>query len=268
VTFNGNISSNSAVAGSLVVLNKIGTGKLTLIGSSTFTGGTTVEAGALIVNNASGSGTGTGDLSIAGGATLGGTGFIGSPTALADFAILAPGNSAGTLTFNDDLAIGEFSVLNFELGSSSDLVVANAALTLAGMLNVTATAGFGAGTYMLFTYNPANTFNYSGLNLGTAPAGYNYAINTDTPGQVKLIVTLPTPPSFGGILVSGGNVILSGSGGTPGADYVVLGATNVVMPPANWARLVTNQFDSNGNFAWTNPPAPGTPQQYSRLQVP
>ena len=147
-------------------------------------------------------------------------------------------------------------------------MVANAALTLAGTLNVIPVAGFGAGTYTLFTYNPANTFNYSGLNLGSAPGGYNYALNTATPGQVKLIVTLPTPPSFGGISVSGGNVILSGSGGTPGADYVVLGAANVTTPLANWARLVTNQFDSNGNFAWTNPPMPGTPQQYYRLEVP
>ena len=188
VTFNGVISSNTAVAGSAVVLRKIGSGTLTLNGASTFTGGTTVEAGALLVNNSTGSGTGSGDLLIAGGATLGGAGYIGSATTLEDFAILSPGNSVGTLTFNEDLALGEFSELNFELGSSSDTVVVNGALTVAGTLNVIPVAGFGAGTYTLFTYHPTNTFNYSGVALGNMPAGYTGLFSTATPGQVKLVV--------------------------------------------------------------------------------
>ncbi len=268
VTFDGVISSNSAMAGSLVVLNKIGTGKLTLTGDSTYTGGTTVEAGSLIVNNTAGSGTGTSDLTIAGGATLGGSGYIGGPTALADFAILAPGNGGiGTLTFNNDLDLGEFSILNFEVGPNSDAVVANAALTLAGALNVIPATGFGAGSYTLFTYNPANTLNHSGLALGTVPAGFNYTINTDTAGQVKLIVTLPTPPSFGGINMTGGTVIFSGSGGTPGADYYVLSTSNLTTLLVSWVRLATNQFDGNGNFAWTNTPMPGTPHQFYRVAV-
>jgi autotransporter-associated beta strand protein len=249
-------------------LIKTGTGKLVLGGSSTFTAGTTVESGSLIVNNTTGSGTGTGSLSVAGGATLGGTGFIGSPTTLADFAILAPGNSAGTLTFNNDLDLGEFSVLNFELGTSNDAVVANAALTLQGTLNVIPAAGFGAGNYTLFTYSPAQTFNYSGLNLGTTPAGYTYAISTNTPGQVKLVVTPTTPPSFGPPLYSGGNLILSGTGGTPGANYYVLSSTNVTLSLASWQVLATNQFDGSGNFAYTNTVNAGTPQRFFRLQVP
>jgi len=268
VTFNGNISSNNATPGTVVILIKIGTGKLALNGSSTFTGGTTVEAGSLVINNTAGSGTGTGELSIAGGATLSGSGFIGSSTILADLAVLAPGNGAGTLTFNNDLTLGEFSVLDFELGSNSDAVVANAALTVAGTLNVTGTAGFGPGGYTLFTYNPSNTFNYSGLVLGVAPAGFNYAINTDTPGQVRLVVSASSPPSFSGISVAGGSVVLSGGGGTPGADCYILSATNIATPAASWVQSATNQFDSNGNFAWTNDAATLAPQRFFRLGVP
>ena len=268
VVFAGVISSNSAVPGSLVLLDKVGAGRLTLTGNSTFTGGTTVEAGALFVNNATGSGTGAGALSVAGGATLGGSGFIGSPTTLDDFAILSPGNGVGTLTFNSDLSLSEFSALEFELGASSDRVVANAALSLAGILNVTAKAGFGPGSYPLFTYNPAKTFNDSGLDFGSLPPGYHYAINTTTLGKVKLVVSLPTPPSFSGISVTGGQVILSGTGGTAGADYLVWSTTNLVTPFASWVRLVTNQFDSFGNFAWSNSSAHGTPRQFYRLEVP
>ncbi len=205
VTFNGVISSNTAVAGSVVVLRKIGTGTLALNGNNTCSGGTTVEAGTLRVNNAAGSGTGSGGLLIAGGATLGGAGFISSPTTLEDFAILSPGNSIGTLTFNDDLALGEFSELNFELGSGSDSVAVNGALTLAGTLNVTPTAGFGAGTYTLFNYNPTNTFNYSGLDLGSLPLGFTYVLAANTPGRLDLIV-------FGGSSNALADVTLVNSG--------------------------------------------------------
>jgi autotransporter-associated beta strand protein len=266
--FNGFISSNSAVAGSLVLLAKVGSGKLTLTGNSTHTGGTTVEAGSLFVNNTAGSGTGTGALSVAGGARLGGSGFIGGATTLDDFAILSPGTGMGTLTFHSDLSLGALSVLEFELGASSDRVIANGALALAGLLNVTVTAGFGPGSYTLFTYNPAKTFNYRGLDFGTLPPGYNYAINIATPGQVKLVVSPTTPPSFSGISLSGGQVILSGTGGSAGADYFVRSTTNLASPLASWPRLATNQFDANGNFAWSNSPLPGAARQFYRFEVP
>ena len=215
-----------------------------------------------------GSGTGSGDLLVQASATLAGTGFIGSATDLADFAVLAPGSSAGTLTFNNELVLGEFSILNFELGTSSDRVVANGALTLSGTVNVTPLGGFGPGTYTLFTYNPANAFNYGSLNLGTVPGGYNYALSTNTSGQVNLLVSPVTPPSFGQSVLAGGSLILSGTGGTPGADYYMLTSTNVVLPLANWLRLATNQFDGSGNFAFTNTVSAGTPQLFYRLQVP
>jgi hypothetical protein len=89
-----------------------------------------------------------------------------------------------------------------------------------------------------------------------------------TVGAVKPVVSPLTPPSFSGISMAGGSVILSGSGGTPDADYCVFSATNLATLLTNWARLVTNQFDSNGSFAWTNTPAPGTPEQFYRLASP
>jgi len=268
VTFNGNISSNSATPGSAVVLNKVGTGKLLLNGSSTFTGGTTLAEGALIVNNTSGSGIGTGDLSVAGGATLGGSGLIGGAASLEDFAVLAPGDGVGTLTFDNDLALSEFSVLNFELGTSADAVIVNGALTVQGTLNVMPVGGFGAGVYTLFTYNPASTFNYGGITLGTAPAGYNYRFDASTAGSVRLVVSLPTPPTFSGISISGGQVVLAGSGGAPGQEYYVLGTTNLVTPLAEWVRLGTNQFDSSGSFFFTNAPLWNSPEAFFLLLIP
>ena len=56
-------------------LSKNGMGTLTLTGENLYTGGTTVTSGTLVVGNPSGSGTGTGAVSITA-ATLGGSGII------------------------------------------------------------------------------------------------------------------------------------------------------------------------------------------------
>ncbi len=84
-------------------LVKTGAGTLALTNANTYGGGTTVEAGTLLVNNAGGSGVGTGNVVIDGG-TLGGTGFIGTASVTSNVSfgaaggVLAPGASPGQLT--------------------------------------------------------------------------------------------------------------------------------------------------------------------------
>ena len=72
----------------------------------------------------------------------------------------------------------------------------------------------------------------------------------------------------GGTLATGGNLILSGNGGTPSGNYFVLTTTNVTLPVANWSRIATNQFDATGLFNLTNQINPATPQLFYRLQLP
>lgn len=263
--FDGIISSNTAVAASAVVLSKVGTSQLTLNGASTYTGGTTVNAGSLIVNNTTGSGTGSGNLAVASGALLGGTGFIGSITTVSNGATLAPGNSTGTLTFATNLTLNSGSILKFELGSSSDRVNVNGTLFLAGQLQITNVSGFGPGTYTLFSSATAITFG--ALTLASTPPGFICKLDTNTTGVVKLVVSSPTPPVIGSAGANGGNFVFSGTGGTPGSSYYVSSSTNITTPTANWVRIMTNQFDTNGNFAVTNGPATNA-QNFYRLEVP
>ena len=49
------------------------------------------------------------------------------------------------------------------------------------------------------------------MTIASAPAGYNYALSTNTPGQVQLLVTRP---QFTGTSLSGGQLIIRGTGGT------------------------------------------------------
>jgi autotransporter-associated beta strand protein len=85
-SFSGTISG----FGAGVALNKIGAGTLTVSGSNTYTGSTTVSEGALVVSNTTGSGTGTGPVTVTGG-TLGGNGIISGAVTI--------GTGSGTAAF-------------------------------------------------------------------------------------------------------------------------------------------------------------------------
>jgi len=91
-TFAGGISGSGG-------LTKLGAGKLTLTGSNSFAGPTTLTAGALAVNGQIASG-----VAVASGATIGGSGLIGG--VLSGDGVVSPGNSPGILTAGQFNAIG------------------------------------------------------------------------------------------------------------------------------------------------------------------
>src|SRR5204863_151174 len=72
------------------VLNKFGSGTLTLTGANTYSGGTNVNAGTVLANNATGSATGTGAVAVNAG-TLGGTGSVGGAVTVNSGGALGPG---------------------------------------------------------------------------------------------------------------------------------------------------------------------------------
>ena len=84
-------------------------------------------------------------------------------------------------------------------------------------------------------------------------------------GTLKVI---GTGPHFNSPFLSGADLVLSGTGGTPGHDYYVLASTNVALPISNWTSLATNQFDINGNFNFTNTISAAFPQRFFLIQVP
>ena len=118
-------------------LTKTGGGTLTLGAANTYTGATTVNAGALSVN---GSTAIASSVSVNNAGTkLMGTGTVGGNTTLNSGTILAPGNSIGKETFSGNLTLNSGSIFEWELaatpaetgrGTSYDAV--NVAGTLAG----------------------------------------------------------------------------------------------------------------------------------------
>jgi hypothetical protein len=64
---------------------------------------------------------------------------------------------------------------------------------------------------------------------------------------------------------------------TPQATWIFNGSAviiqaiktlEIILKPSNWTQLLTNQFDDNGNFHFTNAIPPPLPQNYYLLQLP
>ncbi len=130
--FSGVIQDGEGATGGS--LTKTGRSKLNLTNANTFTGGSTIEGGKLLVNNKSGSGTGSGAVQVNAG-TLGGTGVIAGAATIGDGsgprAILSPGFTSdvdpGTLTIQSALTFNSDATYNFLLNTNTakaDQVVA------------------------------------------------------------------------------------------------------------------------------------------------
>jgi fibronectin-binding autotransporter adhesin len=200
----GHLSLTAEVSGD-GGLTKSGYGILELTHGNSYAGGTTVNQGILLVNNASDSATGTGNVVVNPNSVLAGSGSIAGDVSLVD-AILSPGNSAGTLTLGST-AISAGSQLLFELdtpnvvGGVNDLVVVNGDLLLAGTIVVNPLAGFGAGSYRLFDYS--GLFSSGDLTIAGVPSQFVASLDLSVPGQVNLsVAAVPEPSTW--VLLAGG----------------------------------------------------------------
>jgi autotransporter-associated beta strand protein len=251
-------------------LVKANAGTLSLTGANSYSGGTLVSGGALLANNPTGSATGSGAVTVAGGA-LGGTGGIAGPVTVADGGVLAPGNPGGTLTISNTLTLGAGDVASFWVRHSpltNNAVVVAGRWTAGGMLWVTNSGGtalVAGDTFPLFRA-ATNTGVFTSFILPALPAGL--AWNTNTVSQTGTLTVGVVPPVLGAAAWSGSGLVFQGSGGAAGANYYLLSATNLTTPLTNWVRVVTNQFDGNGNFRWTNAAPLGAPARFYRLEAP
>jgi outer membrane autotransporter protein len=223
----------AAISGTGAV-TKDGAGALTLTGTNTYSGPTTINAGKLLVNGSLGATV----VTVANGATLGGIGTIAGPVTVASNGAIAPGDAPGTLT-TGALTLNSGSLLDYELGTAnviggatSDLVNVNGALTLTGTLNVTPALDFGLGSYRLINYTGALTDN--GLAVGTIPNGLSGVVQTAIPGEVNLIVTGP-----------GGGVAQFWDGATTKGDGTIHGGTGT------WDGTTANWTNVNGTINGT-----------------
>jgi hypothetical protein len=82
------------------------------------------------------------------------------------------------------------------------------------------------------------------------------------------VVSAPSIPSLVGVSLTGTNLNLLGTNGSPNAQFVVITSTNITTPATNWTRLLTNNFNGSGSFNLNFSVATNRPQQYFRLLLP
>ncbi len=205
----GNLTIAASIRGTDGGFTKIGNGTLVLSGLNTYSGVTTVAAGTLLVNSNSG------DIVVSAG-TIGGVGTVGTLT-INGGAVLAPGNSIGTLTAGDTVfAAGSIYSAEIGSGSNADSLIVNGALDLTAAGNVLDLVGleadFDGSTKTLATYTSmAGAFDSVTLNgsplTGTAAAfnvnGYTYGIDYGTGSNSSISLTVvPEPAMLGGVGVA------------------------------------------------------------------
>jgi len=116
----------------------------------------------------------------------------------------------------------------------------------------------------------------NGTYLDTAALiGTNYYIvasvnpnGSTNSSPVSAVITATVPPQINSVQLLNGNFVLSGGGGTSGEKFYLLTSTNIALPLAQWAPVLTNNFDGGGNFICTNSVNPRAAQTCSSCNEP
>ena len=264
-------ATNAARFQGSITLIKEGVGRWALTGTNTYSGTTTVNGGNLWINGDNSGATGS--VTVASSGLLGGTGSIGGATTVQNGGKLSPGMSIGKLTFTRSLTLAAASTSAFEISHSpltNDVAKVQGALTSGGTLIVTDAGATPFATGDSFKLFDAASYSgsFNSFVLPTLPAGLDWNTNAINTNGTLAVIGVAAAPMFGSAVISGSDLVMTGSGGVANGNYYLLGTTNVAVPATDWLRLLTNQFDAAGNFSFTNTLDAGWPQGFYRLQLP
>lgn len=138
-TFNGLITNAQySSSGAVAAIHKVGSGIWTLTNANTYSGGTTIDGGTLLVNNTSGSGTGSGNVIVNANGSLIGSGIISGNVTVNSGGMLSAGNGIGSMTLgNVNIQNGGslFVDLN-KSNSTNDVLNITGTLTMNGTLQI------------------------------------------------------------------------------------------------------------------------------------
>jgi hypothetical protein len=207
LTLTGTNTADNRIGGAIVnsssgatSLTKSGAGNWILSGANTYTGGTTVSAGTLLVNTGASiassasivngglltvKGT-AGSVTVNSGGSLGGSGTVGALT-LNSGGLLNPGNSPGILTASSTIILGgatynwQISALQGTAGTNWDLLSVTGLLDMTGVtslskwnLVVTGDSGFAG-----WTDTSSHSYVFAQAANLSLSSGFSSAVGTD-----------------------------------------------------------------------------------------
>jgi hypothetical protein len=202
--------------------------------------------------------------------TLGGTGTIAGPVNVAAGATLSPGTAfIGTLTVNNTLTLNSLSKtfvkVSLDGGAHNDAVAGltgvayNGTLTASNVGTNVLTVG---AQFLLFNVPGSVSGNFSSVAI--LPFGHG----TFNPATGLLTITSMVPPVVNKPVLSSGNLILSGTGGTPGGGYTWLTSISLTNPIGVWTVAANGVYNSVGAFTNAIPVNNTTPAQFFRFRTP
>ncbi|MDF7823617.1 autotransporter-associated beta strand repeat-containing protein [Pontiellaceae bacterium B12227] len=203
----GNTTITGGVSGDTFSLTKVGAGTMTISGANTYTGGTFVNSGSLIMD-----GSMAGTVSVVDGQTLGGTGTFDGAVLVAGN--LTPGNSPGTMTFNDALTLESTATLTLELDGTGaslyDILLNDGGDTLtAGGTLVFDTDGYTAVLDDTFTvFENWGDFAGSFSDIQGADLGGGLSLDTSDLLVDGTVTVIPEPATMGLVVAFGGGILL------------------------------------------------------------
>jgi autotransporter-associated beta strand protein len=167
--------TNGAGATSII---KAGSGTLTLSGSNTYTGNTTVNFGSLSVTGS----LATTPVTVNSAASLTGTGTLAGAVKLSG--TLAPGPGPGTLRLAS-LEMSPSAALQLEVGRACDRIITSGNLSLSGSLRVSVAPDTIFGRFPLILHGGVRTGSIALAGLAPGTAAH---LSTATPGEVTLFL--------------------------------------------------------------------------------
>ncbi|MDR3459788.1 MAG: autotransporter-associated beta strand repeat-containing protein [Verrucomicrobiae bacterium] len=219
-TFSGVITNGIGT----VALTKVGAGIITLTGSNTYSGATSIKGGTLalagggsinlskFITLAQGavldvSARNDNTMTIYGGTLLKGGGMINGNLKVLAGTVVNPGDAIGTLTVQSNINLGGSLVmeLNRTTAPASDQLASTAGnIAAGGALIITNTgAALQPGDKFQLFNQPVAGFLSTSL-----PAGYVWANNLSVDGTIQVNSVISTSPATMGIQVAGNNLLL------------------------------------------------------------
>ncbi len=211
------------------------------------------------------------NLTVATNGALIGNGLVNGTVTVSPGGRLTPGAPIGRIDVDGSVILQ--GTVNVQIDRSggvrtNDVVSASGAILYNGTLNVTDVGSDVLSAGDRFVLFPGMPYigAFTTLHLPPLTPGLAWANNLSVDGSIAVVAG--GQPGFASIRLSGTNVILAGTNGTPNGTYTVLAATNVALPLASWTSLATNPFSPSGAFSFTNAIVPGISQRFFRLSTP